>query len=279
MKEKSTSLILPLWVLFFLAAFQHTLVLKAQEYQRLDLSNLEKTDHNEKLFLMQKASKLYPQYTEQDNWMKKYINYFHFIDLDQDGDLDLVFDGWSGAEPMMVEISFQINWEFKRQFKGFVDLVELKMKNGVLDELTLYDPGCCSAVIAHEVQYKFDVEKDVVNYWVTEHLEFYNPTIEPKDFFDSPVPFEVIKDKSSLRSSPEEDKEGQLFQGRSGNIYKSIPTGRKGYAYSELEDALGNVWWYVYIDPQSRTNKKVQFQEDFYPRDKGWINSKDVKPE
>jgi len=254
--------------------------LSSDKYQRYDLSIHEKIDPNEKLALMQKVARLYPQYSDHESWPHKHSEYFHFMDLDLDGDLDLIFDGWSGAEPMMVEILLQIDSKFESKFKGYVDLVGFKVRNEKLQELTIYDPGCCGAIIAHELQYEFKIRPDSIDYWLIEHLEFHNATTEPEKYYETPIPFEVVNTVTVLRIAPRIDSLDSSHPGDfKGNVYQTFQKGDKGYAYAEMSDATGKTWWYVYMDTKNRTVNKVQYPKDYFPKYKGWMNSNYLKRE
>ena len=59
---------------------------------RYDLSKLEKIEISEKYKLMDKVKHFFYFYEEVESWTSQEAGYFHFIDLDNDSDLDLIFD-------------------------------------------------------------------------------------------------------------------------------------------------------------------------------------------
>lgn len=255
-----------------------TINLISEKYDRFDLAKYENIKLSEKYSLMERVKRMYPQYSEQDDWPRKYKEYFHFIDLDSDGDRDLIFDGWSGGETMMVQISLQLATSFKIQFTDHIDLIDITFNNGTISELTIHDQGCCAAIVEHDITYQCATEKDSIHYWIVEHNEYHFETQTPKQYFEEPILFEVNNTPHMLRITPSIDTSGYYYPDNSkGNIFQTYSKGDKGFAFAEKRDENDQIWWYVIMVSKQKATGKVKDRDAYVPQYKGWMNSTYLK--
>lgn len=249
-----------------------------KKYDRFDLAKYEKIDLSEKKRLMDQVKDLYPQYSMNNNWLEEYLDHFHFIDLDSDGDKDLIYNGWSGGEPMMVQISLNVNSVFKTKFTDFINLIDLKFDNGKLSELTIHDPGCCGAIMEYDIKYQCITGKDSIDCWIVELIEYHNETTKPDKYFEKPKKFEVVNTPYTLRITPGIDTNAYYFPDETkGNVIKIYSAGDKGVAFAEKSDETGRIWWYVIMDRKKKTDGKIRSREDYEPKLKGWMSSRYLK--
>lgn len=201
---------------------------------------------------------LYPFNTSTDTYLSKY----HYYDIDGDGDLDLFYDGWSGSEPMMFEISLNVNGQFKSKFRQFIHVKDLFFnEQGILDSAVIYNPGCCAAMTESMYYYKFQTSPDSINAELKLEEEHHINEAKPSSFFDNPISFKINNDNYWLRITPEIDTSNWHTEEWKGNRFIEFHKGQIGTAYAEQADSTGRVWWYSSLDYK---NVKVY----------GWMSSR-----
>jgi hypothetical protein len=210
----------------------------------------------------------------------KMLDYFHFIDLDDDGDLDLLFDGWSGGEPMCIRIFNNKNGEYNEVFTAYQKITDLTFEDNKLSKLSVYDPGCCASYIEFDEDYEFMLHKDTFQYTLVNRTAFLFPTEKPVEFLPDVIDFEVQNEPYYLRLTPNIDTAAQVFAEdlQSGNIIATFRKGTKGKAYAEKSDNTGRVWWFVEIDAADKPIHSFFYDIDEKPtRLKGWMSSNYLK--
>lgn len=246
--------------------------------QRYDLSKLENIKVSDKYELMDKAKHFFAFYEEVEEWTNQEAKRFHFIDLDNDSDLDLIFDGWSGSEPMIIRLFLNINGQFVEKMTQFIDLIDIQFSNNKLSSMHIYNPGCCMEIFGHDYFYEFNILKDSIDYWFVEHYKYHNETERPKKMLEKPIKFEVANAKYYLRITPAIDTKSWFYPDESrGNLMKEYTTGDIGTAIAESTDETGRVWWYVIMEPKGYRTEKTNVESAFAPKIKGWMSSRFVK--
>jgi hypothetical protein len=238
-----------------------------------DFSSFDKTDKSTKIKLMNLVKNNFGQFKNLADWPDCCLNDFHFIDIDNDGDLDLIFNGWSGSADSDVEIFMNINNNFKKVFAESSYVENIVFNNHKFKQIKIYDPGCCGAFDAHEYTFDFKLEKDSLQYWLVEHLKNHNSFAEPVKINDS-IRFEVTNDRYYLRITPEIDTVQYFYPSDKGNIYEIYETGNKGTAIAEQIDKTGGIWSCVIMDNLKDRKYRTANNDDFSPRIKGWMSSK-----
>lgn len=252
----------------------------ADETKSVNLSELEKITKEEKLKLVDQLRPQFEYLATYDSWKEETLDDFHFIDLDNDRDLDLVFTGWSGGEPDCVKILINKNGDYKEVFKTFQKITNVQFKNNILSSISIHDPGCCAAYIEFDEDYTFDVKRDKLTYTLTNRTALLYPTEEPKDKFATPINFEVLNDKYFLRLTPKIDTVDQDFaeDTQPDNVIAEFKKGTTGTAYAERTDDTGRVWWFVETDSRYKPARSLFYDIDEKPtRLKGWMSSNYLK--
>lgn len=191
--------------------------------------------------LYEKTLHLY-EFNKHNNSFDKH---YHFFDIDQDGDLDLLYDGWSGSEPMMFEISMNIDGEFKKLFKDYIYVKEIFFNNdSIIDSLIINDPGCCAAMTKSYRYYNLKTEKDTVSAELKLEEVFHHAEQKPKSYFDKPINFEIDNEFYWLRITPKIDTSEWYTEEWIGNRFLEFHKGDKGVALAEEKDSTGRIWWY-----------------------------------
>ena len=253
---------------------------KSKESLTVDLIKLETITKEEKLKLINELEPTFKHLSTYENWQEKVLDDFHFIDLDNDKDLDLIFTGWSGGEPDCVRIYNNTNGKYQEVFEVYQEITKIEFTDKKLSRLLIHDPGCCAAYIEFDEDYSFQVNKDDFKSKIINRTALLYPTEEPKDKFGDRIPFEVLNDKYYLRLTPKIDTVDQVFAEdiQSDNVIAEFKKGTKGIAYAQMTDDTGRVWWFVEIDPKDKPIKSFFYDIDEKPtKVKGWMSSNYLK--
>lgn len=250
--------------------------------QVVDLEKLETITKNEKLKLMDELKPQFEYLASKDTWKEDNLKDFHFVDLDHDSDKDLIFTGWSGAEPVWVRILMNQGGTYKEVFHVFQSIKRMEFRAGRLSHLTIEDPGCCAEYVLFVEDYRVDAKQDQLMFKLTNRTALVQGTEVPRDLFATPISFSVLNDKYFMRSSPKLDTVDQYYYGEPGidNIIAEFKKGTRGKSLAEQTDNTGRVWWFVEIDPKFRpVNSKFYDLESKPTKLRGWMSSKYLKAE
>lgn len=214
-------------------------------------------------------------YTKED-----YYNSFHFVHLNDDEHLDLVFEGWGGGEANVVRFYLNENGIMKLFFEGYQQLYDLQFEGTKqLKSFNILDFGCCSPFDIKMQHYTINNNKSVALEWGVTCL---SALTKPKYFFQKAKRIKVAKPSVDMRYEPLIAPEDQLgYSGPLdlvGNKTALYHKGQKGLAYAEERDSAGNVWWLVEMEVQDtfEFNEIHQYADQKYPI-LGWINRNDLK--
>jgi len=215
----------------------------------------------------------------------------HFIDLDGDGSIEILFNGWLG-------------WEGDKQI--FI----LKEEGGVYKQLcflwgTIVGLSRDAPGLPVQIKSWGSYPNSVV--WVS--LKTYSPVFSegkltkyecvsqlfyPEDYyydegikglpdsFTIQIPFEVTSGQYNMRNIPGFLPEGYVSEPDmfENNIIAIYPKGSRGIALAEKMDETGRVWWFVVMGryPEPETKAGVPMF-DFLPIKQlsGWMSSRYLK--
>jgi hypothetical protein len=247
-----------------------------KEAKTNDLGRIEKVTEDEKLKLIGDLQPQFEYLASYDTWKEDALDDFYFVDLDNDQDLDVIFTGWSGAEPVCVRILNNKNGKYNRVFEAYQKISNLEFTDNTLSRLSIHDPGCCAAYIAFDEDFEFKVTKDDFKCNLINRSALLYPTEEPKEQMENPMRFEVLNDKYYLRLTPKIDTIDQVFAEdmQPDNVIAEFKKGARGIVYGQREDETGRVWWFVEMDPAFKPVKSLFYDIDEKPTKlKGWMSS------
>jgi hypothetical protein len=184
----------------------------------VDLNELETISEVEKIKLIQTLKPQFEYLATHDTWISDNLKNFYFVDLDNDQDNDVIFTGWSGAEPVCVRIFVTENNVQKKVFDGFERIKKIEFSENKLSHLTIEDPGCCSEYILFTTDYKVSTAQDDLQFGLSDRTAIIHDTELPKSFFRTPIPFEILNDKYFMRNSAQIDTVDQYYGGDWGLI-------------------------------------------------------------
>jgi hypothetical protein len=208
---------------------------------------------------------------------------FHFIDFDNNGRLDLIFNG-------KIHNVFHV-FIFYKKSDGY--LVAIGEKGSIVQtnlpnednsfNFSIWKEGCCGDYINSFTQYVC-VSSNNTSYFNTANKSLvYRRTVLPSVRIAKPVSFKVIN-VANLRTEPILDNEKQIGGKHSwkGNSVGQYAPNATGVIYAESRDSKNEFWYFVrmnnetgiYIHSNRFTSEEYEGAENcFYY---GWIHSKDV---
>ena len=218
--------------------------------ETIDLTTLEGNSGIEKQAMMAKLKVDYGYISQSDNWTEEHSKYFHFLDLDVDGDLDVIYDGWSGGEPVCIRIHLNIEGHFKQVFEAYQSITKIEFNKEGLSEIAINDPGCCTAYINFDEVWTVSAAKDSLNFKLKRRVAVIAGNTAPDNLFKTSKRFTVDQSKYYLRLHPKIDTvdvwhDGFPFQ---DNIIAEYTKGAAGTALGQTIDSTGRIWWYVEMD-------------------------------
>jgi hypothetical protein len=247
----------------FLAVFTFCLVCLNLSSQSIDLhinkinwSQWEvKIDSSKKIELLKKIDHpMISSLLSKDPYitkMSEVINNFHFIDLNLDGNIDIVYSGSSILSDGIITYIWQNkandNYELIFEQQGMInsisyllpglpismDIIKYPFVGGYMDILEQFD------------SYSIETGDNKIKFNKISSAYCVNHTIIP-DTFNIFIPFVITVEGYNLRLSAQLDSTTD-FQGdeSKGNDIAKYPIGSLGYALSERNDSTGRVWWFV----------------------------------
>jgi hypothetical protein len=213
----------------------------------------------------------------RDNSMMRDINSsddnFHIIDVNSDGQKDVIYYGFAGSEKNSIILFIYENGKYVEKINTYGEIIEI---NRELDYLPMtfkiLNSPCCEDVVYGFEEYNYFVESDKIFYNNSINIKFLRNTFFPiLDDNHKYILFETTSEKYNLRNSP------KIINGDNDNIVSVYPKGSFGTAiYSKKDKENENrIWWFVIM----RNNKDV-LSTNLYDENNssyysiGWMSSK-----
>lgn len=205
--------------------------LKTPEYNQLVLSDYEK--NRDTIYLQNflkvyyDSVKLYDKFPYKPNDLVKYL---YTIDINGDNLLDIFYQGPTGGEPNITQIYLNHKGSFRKVFKAYQNIVDMKFNKNRLISFKIYNPGCCADPQTVEYNYDVSYKNEELKFSLNNTVGFFYPTEKPKNTFSSVINFCVTSNHSKLRKECYFlDKVEHPVTGGEGNIiatYKKSATGK-----------------------------------------------------
>jgi hypothetical protein len=209
----------------------------------------------------------------------------HFLDINGDGNLDVIFSGESGGEANLILVYMNVGGKYKQVFSGEQYVDSLEWRDNRLYKIYIDDPGCCAEYLVFKKIYQVSYDKANTPAFVQLHQsEYVKGTDFPDSLWANPVRFEVLNDGYKLRFRPTvDDSSRQEWCDEppyTGNLIGKLSKGARGTAFARKTDATGREWWYVEMDeefyPAGQALRKTENIE-FPTKAAGWLSSRFVK--
>ncbi len=211
---------------------------------------------------------------------------FHFIDFDNNGTYDLVFNGkiynvfhtfifYKKSDGYLVSIGE----------KGSIIQANLPNEGNGLN-FSIWKEGCCGDFINTFTQYVCISTNNTSYFNQANKSLVYRRTVLPSIHIAKPVPFKVVG-VANVRSEPNVDDEKQIGgkQSWKGNTVGIYPPNATGTIYAEMRDTKNEFWYFVrmnnesgiYIHSNRFITEEMEDAQNCFSY--GWIHSKDVNIE
>ena len=223
---------------------------------------------------------------EYEAKVEQLMPYFHFIDFNNNGELDILFNGKIGSQNFVFIFLKKGNlYLLVLEQKGTIMYANLPEEDNLLN-LSIWHEACCGYYVSTLAQ-MVCVSTNNTSYFNTASKSLvFKGTILPYVRLKTPIKCKVTK-TAQLRTNPEVETQGRIAGSGSweGNSVCSYPANATGTIYAEMQDNRNKnkYWYFVRMDNESglllRNNrfthaKEVEdAQNCFYY---GWISSDEV---
>lgn len=230
------------------------------------------------------------QYYRQKDY--KYANLdslasrLHFLDINGDNRLDVIFEGANGGEATQIIFFINLGNTYKVVFSDIQRVFKMEWKENKLHKLYIYDGGCCADFMEFKriYQAKYD-GSNIPDFIEMSQATSIREAEKPDTVWENPICFEVLNDAYNIRSFPKVDDlssqpwtEGRPESPDHGNIIGKLSKGATGTALAKKTDSSGREWWYVEMDEEFYPLGYAYSREMDYPTKViGWISSRFVK--
>jgi hypothetical protein len=174
---------------------------------------------------------------------------FHFIDLNNDGKIDLIYSGYAGTESDRIIFYINNNGTYELKADYFGALQSLYFEKYGLSKFLIDDYPCCAGYTHHYQTYRFYPSKNRFGNIDNTACD-YNTQLPDQSTINQQ--FITLNDKYRLRTEPVIDdttyEEGERQFESIGNVIAEFPAGTKGVAIAENTDSTGRIWWFVIMD-------------------------------
>ncbi len=218
----------------------------------------------------------------------KIHTFFFEIDFNNDGEMDIIYQGPSGGESDYVIFYLNKKDEYISFFQDYSHLDKLVFVDSILNMIHINQPGCCADHSFLQKQTHFVYHNGQFH---TERIKTICSYGEPelKNRFQTPKDIEINVTPYMLRYSPHIDND-TFFYGSNenekpdwliiGNQLGKLKKGDRGKAIAYEKDETGREWWLVILNKEVRPtdnyfdyiitpeNENLQFS--------GWVSKKNV---
>lgn len=225
---------------------------------------------------LSKFDSIYNYVKNDDFYGEKYDSMFHFLHLNGDTLIDVIFEGWSGGEPDICEFYYNTGDTFKLKFQALQYISQITIQDRKLKSFKMLDFGCCAEFVDWETLY--EINNDTLN--ILRKRAKVSETIKPENYYKTPVKFMVNNTPYFLRFEPKINNDelyAPYYEGE-GNKVAEYKEGDLGIAYAEKIDSTGRKWWFVEMESKIQFNYNIMYNTDNNSaKCMGWMSSRFLK--
>ncbi|WP_461787877.1 hypothetical protein [Pedobacter sp.] len=199
------------------------------------------------------------------------------IDLNGDGQKDIIYDGPTIGEGNVSHLIINNNGHFVKMFEARQNITHIKFVEGKMVKLFISNPGCCADASVVDYEYDVSYKTALAPVFSLRNSVGYTKSYEmPTKKYKAPVRFTATADRLYLRDCCfEYDGEHPMY-GNNGNMIAIYPKHSTGVAIGEKVEN-GTVWALVLMNKE---NKITQTQFDVFTEQPtqvyGWVKKADI---
>lgn len=174
----------------------------------------------------------------EGSYKENYASHYHFVDLNKDGNDDVVYNSADGADAAIFMIWINNNGSYQRIMRKPGDILFVNWNTSTF----LVDQPAFMEEKAGYI-FKIQVTRTGVK---TDSYQVPIGAYLPSSFSDIST-FDTMNDNYNLRSSPmvknepcEEYPDGSEL---CGNLFLTVKKGTEGQAIAKSTDDTGRIWW------------------------------------
>jgi hypothetical protein len=247
-----------------------------------DWKRLENISLKDKTKYILSLKNEFPYFYDLEKNPESYISRFTFIDLDKDGDNDLIYIGESGAESKCIRIFLNKKNAFKKVFDEFSSKPLLTFKNNQLINLKVFQTQCCGE--SWNIHIKYFFIKTTTNVFIDNKISDYYIFEANEEPLNYTQPYRVKTNTTvNVRYSPKigvivkkaYKEELKMSENIIGNLRANIAINVLG---EKIDNSDGRTWLYIQAD-KNQFNKDnfviIGDESDFTIR--GWVSKKNIE--
>lgn len=238
--------------LFFIF-FINVMGLKAQDFSFLTNKDLDwekwerQIDKTQKLSDIIKINDDLIEFLVKNKMLDNYLEHFHSIDFDGNGDNDIIYSGPGLAESNQTIFYKKQKENYEKVFDVFGQIVSIWdfYPGSPICFMIIHYPFDPPDILRNLEVYLPILENNEIRFRYSIGIRFIEHTVFPENN-TLHIPFLVKNDSYFLRLSPEINNDTDYFNREVlGNTIAEYPKGAKGLALAEKKDETGRVWWFV----------------------------------
>jgi hypothetical protein len=183
------------------------------------------------------------------------------IDLNGDGQKDIIYDGPTIGEGNVSYLIINNNGHFVKMFETMQNITHVKFVDGKMVKLLISNPGCCADNSVVDYEYDVSYKSAHAPVFNLRNSVGYTKSYEiPSVKYRTPIRFKAIADGLSLRDCCFEYDGEHPSYGDKGNMIAIYPKHSMGVAIGEKVEN-GTAWVLVLMNKE---NKITQTQFDIF---------------
>jgi uncharacterized protein YecT (DUF1311 family) len=183
----------------------------------------------------------------------------HFLDLNKDGNKELIFNGFSGEEGNKTEIFQKIEGNYEKVFSTRQNIIDFKITDSAT-YLYILDKGCCAEYSFIQKIFKIKAIDNKLNCAQIYQSQLLSSTQKPNTLLGNSFQFTNLTEKANLRFAPKiddttlQDYDKMEAYEATGNIIAQPKFYAKGKAFAQYKDKVGTEWLYVEMNANTKFN-------------------------
>jgi len=196
---------------------------------------------------------------------------FHFIDLDSDSQLDIVFNGKTTfGDGVILFLKSGSAYIQSNVLGGIIVEIERSRLSGHVQFKIQHDP---SGEEHYRLIVNLSIRPNDFKMLTSAEYSYKTNTQIPATFFP-PKPF-ITKIEYNLRAQPKIDAtQNDWIEKIEGNVVAIYPAGSIGKAIAQTTDEKGRVWWFVIMENNLWPNRSLLVYKKPTNMSLGWMSSK-----